>query len=217
MSTGTLHRYESAEAIVTWDESVCVHAAECVRGLPAVFDPRAKPWVRLAAADVEAIAETVARCPSGALKFHPRGEAAAQHPPSPRHTPEHPMSTATLKPNGPYVCSGDFDVAGKTAAQAALCRCGHSANKPYCDGSHAKHGFTDAGHLPASAPAGHAATGRVAVSPLANGPLKCDGPLTLAASDGRHSTSDPTFLCRCGHSANKPYCDGTHKKIGFTA
>jgi CDGSH-type Zn-finger protein len=54
------------------------------------------------------------------------------------------------------------------------------------------------------------------VTPLPDGPLKCEGPLTLAASDARTSTADPTFLCRCGHSGNKPYCDGTHKRIGFT-
>ncbi len=223
MSTGKLHRYESAEATVTWDESVCVHAAECVRGLPAVFDPRAKPWVRLDAADVEALAATVARCPSGALRFHPRGDSArARAATSATNAPaaageERPMTTASIKPNGPYVCAGDLVVAGKATAQTALCRCGHSANKPMCDGSHAKQGFVDAGHLPSSAPFGTAAPGRVNVTPLANGPFKCDGPLTIASSDLKTAASDPTFLCRCGHSANKPYCDGTHKKVGFTA
>ena len=46
------------------------------------------------------------------------------------------MTTATIKPNGPYVCSGDLEVAGKAMPQAALCRCGTSRNKPFCDGSH---------------------------------------------------------------------------------
>ncbi|MBK6395169.1 MAG: CDGSH iron-sulfur domain-containing protein [Betaproteobacteria bacterium] len=100
--------------------------------------------------------------------------------------------------------------------QAALCRCGASRNKPFCDGSHTKAGFVDPGLLPASAAPASDAAGRVRVTPLPDGPLKCEGPLTLAATDGRTSTADPTFLCRCGHSGNKPYCDGTHKRIGFT-
>jgi len=127
------------------------------------------------------------------------------------------MTSATIKPNGPYVCAGDFAVAGKSLPQAVLCRCGGSQNKPFCDGSHARNGFADPGWLPASAAPGTGATGHVSVNPLPNGPLKCEGPLTLTASDGRSSTGDPTFLCRCGHSGNKPYCDGTHKRIGFTA
>ncbi len=126
------------------------------------------------------------------------------------------MTTATIKPNGPYVCSGDLEVAGKAMPQAALCRCGASRNKPFCDGSHTKAGFVDPGFLPASAAPASDAAGRVRVTPLPDGPLKCEGPLTLAATDGRTSTADPTFLCRCGHSGNKPYCDGTHKRIGFT-
>ena len=126
------------------------------------------------------------------------------------------MTTATIKPDGPYVYAGDLAVAGKATTQAALCRCGGSQTKPYCDGSHAKNGFADPGLLPASAAAGGDSAGHVAVTPLPNGPLKCEGPLTLAASDGRRSTGNSTFLCRCGHSGNKPYCDGTHKRIGFT-
>ena len=125
------------------------------------------------------------------------------------------MTTATIRPNGPYVCAGDLAIAGKATSQAALCRCGGSRNKPHCGGSHAKNGFADPGLLPASAAAASGADGHVAVMPLHDGPLKCEGPLTLVASDGRTSNGDPTFLCRCGHSGNKPYCDGTHRRIGF--
>ena len=127
------------------------------------------------------------------------------------------MTTITLKPDGPYLCSGEFTIAGQPSAKAALCRCGGSRNKPYCDGAHAKNGFSDPGLLPVSAAPGTGAWGRVAITPLANGPLECVGPLTLVASDGRASTGDPTYLCRCGHSGNKPCCDGTHKRIGFVA
>jgi hypothetical protein len=49
------------------------------------------------------------------------------------------------------------------------------------------------------------------------GPLKITGPFRLKGSDGKTiEAEEPVFLCRCGHSSNKPFCDGTHRRIGFS-
>ena len=59
----------------------------------------------------------------------------------------------------------------------------------------------------------------VKISVRENGPLKVEGPVELSWADGTpiETTKDPIFLCRCGASANKPFCDGQHTKIGFEA
>ncbi len=62
------HTYEGAKISVTFDLQRCIHAAECVKGLPEVFDPNRKPWVDPNAAEPERLLEVVSRCPSGALK-----------------------------------------------------------------------------------------------------------------------------------------------------
>ena len=103
--------------------------------------------------------------------------------------------------------------------RATLCRCGASKNKPYCDGSHAAAGF-DATGEPATVPTEPLAArgGPLAVSPQKNGPLRVRGPLEVVSGTGRtiHRLTEAR-LCRCGGSANKPYCDGTHARIGFEA
>jgi CDGSH-type Zn-finger protein len=60
--------------------------------------------------------------------------------------------------------------------------------------------------------------GALKVLPLPNGPLKIQGALEIVSGTG-HTINRvmETYLCRCGGSANKPYCDGTHAKIGFKA
>lgn len=101
--------------------------------------------------------------------------------------------------------------------RATLCRCGASANKPYCDGSHKAAGFTATGEPDGKESEALAArNGPVKASPLPNGPLMLAGNLEIVSGTGR--TLDrvtKAFLCRCGHSANKPYCDGSHKAAGF--
>ena len=215
MTTRTkLHRYEGRGGIVTYDAKRCIHAAECVHGLPAVFDPNAKPWINPDGADAAALAAAVARCPSGALTI----ERPAGHIGS---TPAN--NTATPTANGPMYLHGDIAVVSadgvlQTETRMALCRCGASGNKPYCDGSHTAAAFRDSGRLPADSIQGSTpARGRLTVTPLPNGPVKCEGPLTVMDSDGRATTTDKAFLCRCGASGNKPFCDGTHKQIGFAA
>lgn len=207
-----LHRYEGRGGIVTYDAKRCIHAAECVHGLPSVFDPSAKPWVNPDGADAAALAATVDRCPSGALRIeHPDGRSPSRAA----------NNMASLTANGPTYLRGDIllvqaDGVVQTETRLALCRCGASANKPYCDGSHNAAPFRDPGRLPGdSVPDAPPAGGTLTVTPLPNGSLKCEGPLTITDSDGRRAATDKVFLCRCGASGNKPYCDGTHKKIGF--
>ena len=57
---------------VSFDKEVCQHAAECVRGMPAVFDPAARPWIDADRAEdpgaAEMLREVIGRCPSGALR-----------------------------------------------------------------------------------------------------------------------------------------------------
>jgi CDGSH-type Zn-finger protein len=53
-----------------------------------------------------------------------------------------------------------------------------------------------------------------------NGPYRVEGPVTLVDHEGKEwdLTGKPAIsLCRCGASVNKPFCDGTHSKIGFQA
>lgn len=141
-------------------------------------------------------------------------------------TPQPPVPAANVcrvNRNGPYVIGGDIAVVWpdgvvRAGPQQVLCRCGHSAYKPFCDGQHARIGFEDPGLLAAvTAPDEAPAPGRVTITPRFNGPLECIGPLTVLGMDDRATTASRTKLCRCGGSHTKPFCDGTHKRIGFTS
>jgi len=134
-------------------------------------------------------------------------------------------NAARITADGPLILNGRIRHSARPDAPAAeytnvaLCRCGASANKPFCDGSHARVGFADAGDCAnPPTPAVHAADGDLVLNPIADGPLRVDGWFELVTADGQsHRCGEKTWLCRCGASANKPFCDGTHKKIGFTA
>lgn len=69
MSEAKTKEYTKDDLTVVWDQSKCTHAALCAKGLPSVFKPRERPWVQMDGADVEAIANQVRRCPSGALSL----------------------------------------------------------------------------------------------------------------------------------------------------
>lgn len=57
----------------------------------------------------------------------------------------------------------------------------------------------------------------VRIKTLKNGPYEVSGRAELLDGDGtpKPTNEDPIYLCRCGRSANKPFCDGTHRKVGF--
>ena len=62
-------KYDNGEITVVWQPHLCVHSANCVKGLPEVFNLAQKPWINVHAADAEAIINQVNKCPSGALSY----------------------------------------------------------------------------------------------------------------------------------------------------
>lgn len=204
-------RYPGKQTTVNYDLKRCIHAAECVKGLPSVFDPDKKPWVDPDQASPEQVRETVASCPTGALHV---AEATPEQPPA---TPEIGVCA-----DGPLYVRGQVEVRsidGETLLEdtrVAFCRCGASMNKPLCDNMHQKASFSDPGAV-GSLPTASATVeaGDLRVTPAPNGPLLLDGPFTVRAADGQTVSGSKAALCRCGGSANKPFCDGSHSRIGF--
>jgi uncharacterized Fe-S cluster protein YjdI len=127
-----LQTYPGEGFAVTFDPTVCIHAAECVRGLPRVFRPTERPWVRPAESAADEIARVVARCPTGALQFHGAGKGASAVG----------SVSVTVEPDGPLYVRGAVRIQRpdgtvlREDTRVALCRCGKSGNRPFCDGSH---------------------------------------------------------------------------------
>ncbi len=129
-------------------------------------------------------------------------------------------TTARVLAAGPLELRGSLALNGAPIApEAWLCRCGASANKPWCDGSHKTAACVLTGEPPPregkALPQGEAPLN---LEPQPNGPVKATGPLEVLSDAG--VVTDRTmqaFLCRCGQSAKQPYCDGSHKKVGFVA
>lgn len=215
METRT-HTYAGTDVTVTWSKTRCIHFAACVRGLPDVFDPDARPWIQPEEAPADAVAEVVARCPTGAL--HARLADGTDPEPEPTE------AVVTVDANGPLFLRGSVtvqDAEGEVLlrdTRVALCRCGLSQHKPLCDNSHVD-AFTDDGTLPADdAPTIEAAEGaELVVTCRPNGSILVVGPFTMTGADGQTVAKGKAGLCRCGHSGRKPYCDGSHRDAGFVA
>ena len=134
-----IKEYKNDDLTIVWKPDLCMHSANCVKGSPGVFDPERRPWIEPSKASSEEIAKTVANCPSGALSIkwiNQLQEAVGGN-----------LKVQVLA-NGPYLVSGDFSLEDSSGnvleikEKAALCRCGQSKNKPLCDGTHTKVGFT---------------------------------------------------------------------------
>lgn len=208
-----LRRYIGESITVTYDLKRCIHAAECVHGLPAVFDPEARPWVQPDQAPADQVAEVVQGCPTGALNIEWDGAEEA----TPQQNVIVPLS------NGPLYVHGDIEITAGSDVMAekrvALCRCGASKNKPFCDNSHQAINFAADGRINDNQAEADESDrgGLLTVTPAANGPCLLRGNFEIRSDDGESVfRGDRTALCRCGASANKPFCDGAHSQIGFS-
>ncbi len=199
-------------ATVRFNTRLCIHARACVTGAPAAFDTTRKDWIDADAADAETLSRVVAACPSGALTIERHDGGKGEEPPA--------INQVTLRENGPLVLRGEIAIPGQPPmTRATLCRCGLSKRKPFCDNSHLG-AFEATGELPAQETTLGIPdlTGPLAVTPHENGPLQIKGALEVASGSGAMITRvKGAFFCRCGQSANKPFCDGSHKAAGFVA
>jgi CDGSH-type Zn-finger protein len=137
-------------------------------------------------------------------------------------------NTIQPHPDGPLKVEGEIEIVAadgrllKQTTRDWLCRCGRSANKPYCDSSHKKAGFADPGNVsdsyqPKTLEPGEPGTA-LRITLKTNGPLRCFGEMQIRDAQGNATWSGKqATLCRCGQSRNKPFCDGSHRDCGFAA
>lgn len=211
-----IREYTGEAIAVRYDATRCIHSAECVKGLPEVFDSARRPWIAPDGAAADRVAEVVQRCPTGALSFERRDGGAAESPAA--------ENRGTLGAGGPLYLRGRIELRTPTGeliaeeTRVALCRCGASKNKPYCDGSHEAAGFdAPAAFVDLRVDSAAAGGGTLTVTPGVNGPLRLLGPLTVEGADAAVGyRGERASFCRCGASASKPFCDGSHNRIGFT-
>lgn len=188
----------------------CVHARFCVTGAPKVFLANVKgPWIAPDQIDAARLVEIAHACPSGAIRYRRRDGGPEERTP--------PVNLLSVRESGPYAVRGELSIDGKPQYRATLCRCGASENKPYCDGAHLKVGFAATGEPKAGGTEMLAVRdGPLRIDPEPDGPLELIGNLEITSGTGRVVTRvTGARLCRCGGSANKPFCDGTHARIGF--
>jgi CDGSH-type Zn-finger protein len=129
-----------------------------------------------------------------------------------------PVNLIAIREGGPYAVRGDIRLDGERVPfRATLCRCGASKNKPFCDGSHHEVNFSASGEPPTGeADMLPVRDGPLAIDPETDGPLQLRGNLEITSGTGRVvARVVQARLCRCGGSATKPFCDGTHARIGF--
>jgi len=133
-----LRSFEGENIIIYYNPDVCTHDGHCVNGLPPVFRRGVKPWIHPDDAPVRDIVRVIETCPSGALSYgfgDKRYQELDREP------------AITTRQNGPYNVEGFVMVVDDQASipenmeHYALCRCGNSKNKPFCDGTHDDEGF----------------------------------------------------------------------------
>ncbi len=136
---GKIKEYSNGEVTVIWEAEKCIHSAICVKGLPKVFNPNARPWIAIDTASTDDVVSQIKQCPSGALSFYMNNESDK--------TSQSLETKIEVLENGPLLVYGTLKVTHKDGNEeiknktTAFCRCGASQNKPYCDGEHVKNQF----------------------------------------------------------------------------
>ena len=202
--------YDGQDISISFDMKRCVHARNCFLKLPDVFDPSRRPWVDPDAASADAIAAMIQSCPSGALSYERKDGVADEPAPG--------SNFVKIQENGPLEVHGDIQIGDDQMKRATLCRCGLSKNKPYCDYSHVEGGFEATGECGVTTKdSAEGRGGPLVVTGMPNGSLKVAGNAEIINGGGKGIAKTKTaFLCRCGQSKNKPFCDGSHKEADFT-
>ena len=202
---------EGRDLTLIYEGKKCIHSRFCVTWGPKVFLANVKgPWINPDTMPTERWPRSrTCACPA---RFVTIARTAADEPPP-------PVNLISVRESGPYAFRADIQLDGAppVSYRATLCRCGASKNKPFCDGSHHEIKFTASGEPPTGkADMLAVRDGPLAIDPQIDGPLQVRGNMEIISGTGRVvARMESATLCRCGASSNKPFCDGTHSKIGF--
>ena len=137
-------KYSNGEITIVWKPNICAHSTICWKGeagLLDVFNPSKRPWIDPEGASTERIIAQIDKCPSGALSYYYNDDENAPAEVSGKTTVE-------VSDKGPLLIYGNLKLKHADGTEenrhkvTALCRCGASQNKPFCDGSHVGAGFT---------------------------------------------------------------------------
>lgn len=211
-----IREYRGENISVQYDSHRCIHAEECVHGLPNVFRRGERPWVQPDATTAEELAGVIRKCPTGALHYESDSEDLREAMPA-----ENWIHLAADGPNYAHANMEIYDANGNLVmkeTRAAFCRCGASANKPFCDDSHVEAGFQDPGTREdvqiRTELSGQ--PGVLKITIRRNTSLLLEGDYRIRNADGQMIyQGNKGSLCRCGGSKNKPFCDGSHREVGF--
>lgn len=129
--------YTKGDLTIHWKPAKCIHSEICVKTLPEVYKPSEKPWIQPEGASEEDLMKQIDRCPSAALTYTRKGQEAQEPVPN---------TEIEIMANGPLLVKGNISLVRNGEAEekegpVALCRCGESANKPFCDGAHKRIDF----------------------------------------------------------------------------
>lgn len=203
---------EGRDLTLIYEGKKCIHSRFCVTLGPKVFIANVKgPWINPDAISTEALTEIAHLCVSGAIRYQRKDGHANEGPP--------PVNLVSVREGGPYAVRADIRLDGAPPSnyRLTLCRCGASKSKPFCDGSHHEVNFAASGEPPTGkADMLPVRDGPLAIDPLTDGPLQVRGNMEIISGTGRVvARVESARLCRCGASGNKPFCDGSHARVGF--
>ena len=209
-----IYQYAGDQVDVFWDERLCIHVGECGRAEGELFVDGRDPWCQPNLVQLGDAPKVIQRCPTGALTYRTEDGDTEKVPAE--------ENTVVVAGDGPLYVQGALTIDGAASDmggvkfRAALCRCGHSKNKPFCDNSHVEARFRDSGAVGKSGDATAVSGGPLAFKNATNGPLLVEGNFAIISGSGRRAwTGTKAALCRCGASKNKPFCDGSHVAAEF--
>ena len=203
---------EGRDLTLIYEGRKCIHSRFCVTWGPKVFIANVKgPWINPDNMPTDALVEIAHVCVSGAIRYQRKDGKPDEAPP--------PVNLISVREGGPYAFRANIQLDGEKAFsyRMTLCRCGASKHKPFCDGSHHDVNFAASGEPPTGkAEMLPVRDGPLAIDPETDGPLQVRGNMEIISGTGRVvARMESARLCRCGGSNNKPFCDGSHARIGF--
>ena len=183
MTEKKVFKYDGAQADVHWDGRLCIHIGECGHAKNALFVGGRQPWCQPDQVSPDEVADVVGRCPTGALTYERKDGGTAEVADT--------ENVVCVMYNGPLYVRGDLQVDGApedmsgVRFRAALCRCGRSKNKPFCDNSHEEAGFKDYGAVGDGGEGFDAPGGTLKVGRAPNGPTSLSGNFTIVSACSR--------------------------------